>query len=92
MESYNIHQVYASLVTVNKPRFTQVSPFVNSFLYGRGRREMFSSGTESYNGWVLDAYGKEVINRFGGLEIVDPRMIPIGLVHLYKTSRIKWDQ
>jgi hypothetical protein len=91
MESYNIHQIYASLVTVNKPRFTQVS-LVNSLLYARGRWEFFSTGTESYNGWVLDAYGKEVINKFGGLEIVDPRMIPIGLVHLYKTSRIKWDQ
>lgn len=92
IKSDNIHKVYASLVTVNKPHSTHVSPFVNSFLTAKGRSEVLNAGRESYNGWVLDAYGKEVINRFGGLEIVDPRMIPIGLVHLYKTSRIKWDQ
>jgi hypothetical protein len=92
MSSYNIHRVYTGLVTVNKPRMVNVTPMIGASLTARGRTEVFGAGRENYKGWVYEAYGREVIRRFGGLEIVDPRMIPIGLVHLYKTSRIRWDQ
>ncbi|KAJ3565396.1 hypothetical protein NP233_g7655 [Leucocoprinus birnbaumii] len=92
ISSWNIYQLYSSLAAVHQPRQVQITPLIRSSFTARGRNEVLGSGRESYKGWVYEAYGRDVVRMFGALEIVDPRMIPIGLVHLYKTSRISWDQ
>ena len=45
-----------------------------------------------YEKWVMSMYGEEVVKKFGGLEAVDPHLIPIGMVNLFKTSRMRLDQ
>ncbi|KDR74024.1 hypothetical protein GALMADRAFT_141768 [Galerina marginata CBS 339.88] len=45
-----------------------------------------------YAQWVVSMYGEEVVRKFGGLEAVDPNLIPVGMVQLFRTSRIKLDQ
>ena len=45
-----------------------------------------------YEKWVMSMYGEEVVKKFGGLEIVDPSLIPTGMVKLFQTSRMKLDQ
>lgn len=50
------------------------------------------SSFNSYEQWVISMYGEEVIRKFGGLQVVDPDLIPIGMVQLFRTSRMKLDQ
>ena len=45
-----------------------------------------------YERWVMSMYGEEVVKKFGGLQAVDPNLIPIGMVKLFKTARVKMDQ
>jgi hypothetical protein len=45
-----------------------------------------------YEKWVMSMYGEEVVKKFGGLEAVDPSLIPTGMVKLFQTSRMKLDQ
>lgn len=45
---------------------------------------------EPYWKWVAALYGPEVIERFGGLNIVDPGLLPMGMVTLFKDKRVKW--
>lgn len=45
-----------------------------------------------YGKWVVNMYGEDVVKKFGSLEIVDPNLIPIGMVRLFKSSRMKLDQ
>ncbi|KAK7061363.1 hypothetical protein R3P38DRAFT_3302564 [Favolaschia claudopus] len=45
-----------------------------------------------YDRWVLSLYGDQMIKKFGSLEAVDPTLIPVGLVHLFRASRHQWDQ
>lgn len=45
-----------------------------------------------YQKWVVSMYGEEVVKRFGHLEAVDPNLIPIGMLQLFKSSRMKLDQ
>lgn len=45
-----------------------------------------------YGKWIVNMYGEEVVRKFGGLEVVDPNLIPIGMVELFKSSRMKLDQ
>ncbi|PPQ65030.1 hypothetical protein CVT24_008178 [Panaeolus cyanescens] len=54
-----------------------------------------SEGWESmsfYDRWITSVYGEEVVERFGGLDVVDQSLIPVGMVQLFKTSRMKLDQ
>lgn len=45
-----------------------------------------------YGKWVVNMYGEDVVKKFGSLEVVDPNLIPIGMVRLFKSSRMKLDQ
>ena len=45
-----------------------------------------------YEKWVISLHGEEVAKMFGGLDIVDATLIPVGMVQLFKTSRMKLDE
>jgi hypothetical protein len=47
-------------------------------------------GMQPYWKWVTMLYGPEVLDRFGGLNIVDPGMLPMGMVRLFREKRVKW--
>jgi len=40
--------------------------------------------------WVMMMYGQEIFARFGGLNIVEPGLLPMGMVSIFKESRVKW--
>lgn len=43
-----------------------------------------------YQRWVLHLYGAEMVKRFGGLSVVEKRLLPTGLVQLFRQRRMKW--
>ena len=45
-----------------------------------------------YEKWVISIYGPEFVKKYGSLEAVDPNLIPVGMVKLFRTSRMKLDQ
>ncbi|KAK9783920.1 putative Transcription factor domain-containing protein [Seiridium cardinale] len=45
---------------------------------------------EPYWKWVTMLYGPEIHDRFGGLNIVDSDVLPMGMVRLFKEKRVKW--
>lgn len=47
-------------------------------------------GMASYWKWVAQLYGPEMIAKFGGLSIVDAGLLPIGMVSLFRSGRVKW--
>jgi hypothetical protein len=40
--------------------------------------------------WVAMMYGPEVLERFGSLNIVDPGLLPMGMVSFFKEKRVQW--
>ncbi|KAL4866956.1 hypothetical protein BDV12DRAFT_187052 [Aspergillus spectabilis] len=44
----------------------------------------------SYWKWVAQLYGPEIVERFGGFNIVDPGLLPIGLVSQFRSGRVSW--
>ncbi|TGO44454.1 hypothetical protein BCON_0515g00010 [Botryotinia convoluta] len=54
----------------------------------------FSSAFEGmdmgYWKWVVKLYGKEMIERFGGLAAVDKGLLPTGMVNLVRSGKIQW--
>lgn len=45
-----------------------------------------------YQQWLLAMYEEEMVQTFGDLEIVDPQLIPVGMVDLFRQTRISWEQ
>jgi hypothetical protein len=45
---------------------------------------------DPYWRWVAQLYGPEAINRFGGLNIVEPGLLPMGMVSIFRDKRVKW--
>ncbi|PPQ76753.1 hypothetical protein CVT26_000142 [Gymnopilus dilepis] len=50
------------------------------------------SSMDWYEQWIVSLYGEEVVSRFGALEAVDRNLIPVGMVQLFRSSRINLDQ
>ncbi|KAI0541279.1 hypothetical protein GGR58DRAFT_457583 [Xylaria digitata] len=45
---------------------------------------------DPYFRWVAQLYGPEAIKRFGGLNIVEPGLLPMGMVSIFRDKRVKW--
>ncbi|OQO10154.1 hypothetical protein B0A48_04511 [Cryoendolithus antarcticus] len=46
----------------------------------------------AYWKWIAVVYGPEIIERFGGLKIVDAGLLPMGMAELYRGERVKWQE
>lgn len=44
----------------------------------------------AYWRWVVQLYGRDMIERFGGLEVVERGVLPIGMVGLFRSGRVRW--
>lgn len=44
---------------------------------------------EAYWKWTAQLYGPEMIERFGGLRAVEPGLLPMGMVGLFKDEKVK---
>jgi hypothetical protein len=45
---------------------------------------------EPYWKWVLNLYGPEIVERFGGLSMVDFGVLPLGMLRLLRDTRVQW--
>ncbi|SPO02045.1 uncharacterized protein DNG_04718 [Cephalotrichum gorgonifer] len=45
---------------------------------------------DAYWKWVMMMYGPEVYSRFGGLSIVEQGLLPMGMVSIFKETRVEW--
>ncbi|KAG6916815.1 hypothetical protein DXG01_005197 [Tephrocybe rancida] len=80
---------YDDMLKVKNLAQVQRTPLVESFL------SQATTGWDSldwYEHWIVSLYGEEVVKRFGGWEVVDSTLIPLGMVQLFRTSRMKLDE
>lgn len=46
---------------------------------------------DPYWKWIAQMYGPEMTERFGGLNVVDFGLLPIGMVSMFRQRRTKWE-
>jgi hypothetical protein len=79
---------YMDLLSVIEPDSAYTTPAISQAkIASQSARNL-----DEYGEWVIATYGDELVRRFGGLDIVDPSLIPIGMVQLFRNSRMKLDQ
>jgi hypothetical protein len=45
---------------------------------------------DAYWKWVAQMYGPEMVQKFGGMNVVDSGLLPIGMVGFFRQRRTKW--
>lgn len=70
----------------------QVSQALNQ-LHGQSNLRGITSNWSSmdaYWKWIAQMYGPEMTEKFGGLNVVDFGLLPIGMVSMFRQRRTKW--
>lgn len=44
-----------------------------------------------YDSWLLELYGREVAQKFGGLTIGLKELLPLGLLEMLKSEKVRWE-
>jgi len=43
-----------------------------------------------YYRWIVQLYAADMIETFGGLNVVEKGLLPTGMVNMFRQSRFKW--
>ncbi|TDL26815.1 reverse transcriptase-like protein [Rickenella mellea] len=49
-------------------------------------------GLSPYWKWVISLHHDQMLSKFGSLAMVEPWSIPVGMVGVFKSSRMRWEQ
>ncbi|KAF2704633.1 hypothetical protein K504DRAFT_461383 [Pleomassaria siparia CBS 279.74] len=92
----NLIHVYTELLRRPKEESVSLSVQVSQALKQLQGQSNASGITASWGAmkpywkWVAQMYGPEMVERFGGLRVVDPGLLPIGMVSMFRQKRTKW--
>ena len=65
-------------------------PDEGGFGFAAYASQLESNHLTPYDQWVVQVYGTEMIEKFGGLQIVSPEMLPTAMVNEVRAKRINW--
>jgi len=71
------------------PPMLQALEKLRSHAHARGITHHWPS-MDAYWKWMAELYGPEMIERFGGLSVVESGLLPIGMVGLFRDQKVKW--
>jgi hypothetical protein len=83
-----LRELYAGMLKQPNKETVQLDEGDDMLLLGvAGSVEGMEDG---YWKWVVKLYGEEMKERFGGLSVVDKGLLPIGMVNLFRSGKVKW--
>lgn len=86
----NLHSVFCELL--EQPTADNVDiDHGDQNISNMAKRASQEGMTEGYWMWVASLYGPDMTERFGELNIVDPGLLPMGMVNLFRSGRVKWE-
>ena len=92
------HDAYMTLLRHPSPSSLTCTPQLAAslVLLGDGVRNFGSASgwptLKPYWQWVIAVQHDEMVKKFGSLAVVEPSAVPAGMVSVFKSSRMKWEQ
>lgn len=80
----NLYEVFNDLLRQPTPETVDMNQSESVAL------NAYPSMMDGYWRWVAQLYGPDMRERFGGLNIVDAGLLPIGMVNLFRSGKVKW--
>jgi len=76
---------HAYVVLQNAPSYSSIT------LSSRVTDDLNDDDLDGYQEWNVALYAEDIFRRFGTLTIVEPTLIPVGMVSVFKNTKIQWD-
>jgi len=93
----SLNRVFQQLLDKPYEQAIEVSSKVLGAINALGPSTMTQKGItmnwhqmEPYWKWVAQLYGPEMIDKFGGLNVVEPGLLPVGMVSIFQSKRVTW--
>lgn len=61
-------------------------------VFGTGSGASGWDALKPYWKWLISLYHDEMVKKFGSITIVDPTTIPVGMLGVFKSSKVRWEQ
>lgn len=95
--SRNLFEAYKALLEVPTEKHVEKTPEVSSALeklpQGQGSEEGICKSWDKmtpYFKWVTQMYLQEMVNKYGGLNLVEKGVVPLGVVNMLRGGKVKW--
>ena len=86
--SVHLHQAYTELLEPPETVYLEETPDMRNDKYLQYQR-----GTaKSYERWVLQLYGSEIVRKYGGLALGEKALLPIGLATMLRGEKMRWQE
>ncbi len=94
LTSINLKNKYNMLCTTPKPEILESTPDVNAALrrLPTSQRTLLSNGNDTGNAWPLHLYAPDLLQRFGGLNIVDKGLLPLSVMQMLRSKKVTWQE
>lgn len=87
----DLRNVYLELLKRPKEEPINANAQINQALHELAEQSnLHWYSMDAYLKWIFQMYGPDMIARFGGLSVVDPGWLPIGMVSQFRQRRTKW--
>ncbi len=80
------------VVTSSTPQIDASIRVLGEGLKAFGGSSMSWSTLSSYWQWVIGVHHDAMVHKFGSLAVVEAGSIPVGIVDVFKGSRMRWEQ
>jgi len=70
----------------------EILPALEKLKSQTGLQAIHAGKMDLYWAWIAMMHGPEVVDRFGGLNIVDPGLLPMGMVSLLRERKVTWQE
>lgn len=93
-EDYSLHRErisrhlgtrYSTLMCEANPANVEQRGEIRAILEPEKWRDM-----SSYDKWVVSLYGREMLAKFGGINVVDKGLLPTGMMDMLRQSKFQW--
>jgi hypothetical protein len=94
--SSNLLNVYRNFLEEPREKVIDETPEVTAALQKSQGKEGDNAASDvwdelnSYEKWVMQLYATELTQKFGGLRIVDKAAVPLGVVNMLRSGKVKW--
>ena len=86
--SVHLHQAYTELL--KPPQSVEMETTPDMWNDRHWQKKMGTAS--SYERWVLQLYGSEIVGKYGGLALGEKALLPIGLATMLRSEKMRWQQ
>jgi hypothetical protein len=90
--SYSLKSTYEALMETPWEKPLYLSRDVSDALmkFSRVQPEMSLSSLDAERKWIMQLYSADLFKRFGGLDIVDKGLLPLGVMTMLRNKNVAW--